>query len=64
MKTQELNQQEQKAINGGSLLGGDDNMFKAVTQGYVNTSHTDEDGDTESNNISYGSGSMFQNESD
>lgn len=64
MKTQELNQQEQKAINGGSLLGGDDNMFKAITQGYVNYSHTDEDGDTESTNISYGSGSLFQSESD
>ncbi len=64
MKTQELNQQEQKNINGGSLLGGDDSMFKAITQGYVNTSHTDRDGDTESNNISFGSGSLLDSQND
>ncbi len=64
MKTQELNQQEQKNTNGGSLLGGDDNMLKAVTQGYVHTSQTDEDGDTESNNLDFGSGSLLENMND
>lgn len=64
MKTQELNQQELQNTNGGSLLGGDDSMIKLVTQGYINLSHTDEDGDTESTNISFGSGSMFESESD
>ncbi len=62
--TKDLNQDEQKNTNGGSLLGGDDNMFKAVSQGYVNTSHTDDDGDTTSNNIDFGSGSLLQNDSE
>ena len=64
MKTQDLNQQEQKAVNGGSLLGGDDSMFKAVSQCYVNAAHTDEDGETESTNIDFGSGSLFESKND
>lgn len=64
MKLQELKTDELKTVNGGSLLGGDDNMFKAVTQGYVNVSNTDDDGDTSSTNLSFGSGSLFHNESD
>jgi hypothetical protein len=62
--TKDLNQDEQKAANGGSLLGGDDSMIKGVTQGYVNVSNTDDDGDTSSTNIDFGSGSLLQNESE
>jgi len=66
MKTQELNQTEMKNVNGGALLGllGDDSMIKGVTEGYVNISHTDEDGETESTNLSFGSGSIFQSMND
>jgi hypothetical protein len=55
-----------KAVNGGSLLGlgGDDSIFKAVTEDYVNVSNTDEDGRTESTNLSFGSGSIFQSMND
>lgn len=61
MKTQELNQQELKATNGGSLLGGDDNMIKTVTQGFGRIENTDEDGDTESTMLDFGSGSLLHN---
>jgi len=66
MKTQELNFNEMKNVNGGALLGllGDDSMIKGVTEGYVNISHTDEDGETESTNLSFGSGSIFQSMND
>ena len=62
--TKDLNQDEQKAANGGSLLGGDDNMIKGVSQGYVNVSNTDDDGDTSSTNLDFGSGSLLHNESE
>ncbi len=62
--TEDLNQDEQTKTSGGSLLGGDDNMLKAVTTGYVNQSSTDEDGDTQSNNLSFGSGSLLDNQSE
>ena len=66
MKTQELNQQELNETNGGSLLGNgllgnDDNMLKAVSQGYGHASNTDDSGDTSSTNIGYGSGSLLDN---
>jgi len=66
MNTQELNQNEMKNVNGGALLGllGDDSMIKGMTQGYVNISNTDKDGDTESTNLSFGSGSIFQSSND
>lgn len=64
MKIQELNQQELQNTNGGSLLGGDDSMLKIVTQGYVSYSHTDEDGDTESSRIDFGSGSLLESQND
>lgn len=64
MKLQELKTEELKHVNGGSLLGGDDSMIKLITEGYVNISNTDKDGDTSSTHIGFGSGSMFQNESD
>lgn len=66
MKTQELNMQEMQAVNGGALLGllGDDSILKGVLEGYVNISHTDEDGNTESTNLSFGLGSIFQSQND
>ena len=66
MKTQELNLNEMKAVNGGALLGllGDDSMIKGMTEGYLNISHTDKDGDTESTNLSFGTGSIFQSMTD
>lgn len=63
-KTEELNQDEQKATTGGSLLGGDDNRLTGMTQGYVNVSNTDDDGDTSSTNIDFGSGSLLDNKSE
>ncbi len=45
-------------------MGGDDNMFKAISQGYVNQSHTDDDGDTERNSLDFGSGSLLQSMND
>jgi len=66
MKTQELNLHEMQAVNGGALLGllGDDSMIKGVLQGYVNISHTNEDGETESTNLSFGLGSIFESQND
>jgi len=65
MKTQELNLEEMKAVNGGGLLGGDSmNTLTGILQGYVNVSHTDEDGDTESYNADFGLGSLFGTSND
>ena len=66
MKTQELNLHEMQAVNGGALLGllGDDSMIKGVLQGYVSISHTDENGDTESTDLSFGLGSIFESRND
>ena len=69
MKTQELNQIEMNQVNGGligGLLGGGDgsNMLTAITQGYINVSSTDEDGETQSLNLDFGSGSMFSSQND
>ena len=63
-QTQDLSNEEAKNTSGGSLLGGDDNMLTGVSQGYVNLSQTDEDGETSSTNLDYGSGSLLQNESE
>ena len=64
--TQDLNEKEQKETTGGSLLGNgllgnDDNRQTAISQGYVNVANTDDNGDTSSNNIGYGSGSLLDN---
>jgi len=66
MNFRELNQNELQHTNGGALLGllGDDSMIKGVLQGYVNVSHTNEDGETESTNLSFGLGSMFESQND
>ena len=66
MKTQdqrpeELKQDEQKEVNGGSLLGLDNDNSRStlLDQGYITGSHTDDDGQTSSSSLSYGNGSMF-----
>jgi len=65
MKTQELNLEEMKAVNGGGLLGGDGmSSLTGILQGYINVSHTDEDGQTESYNADFGLGSMFNSQND
>lgn len=65
MKTQELNLDEMKAVNGGGLLGGDSmSSLTGILQGYINVSHTDEDGDTESYNADFGLGSLFSSNQD
>lgn len=63
-RTEDLNEQDQQNTTGGSLLGNgllgnDDNMIKGVTQGYVNVSNTDDNGNTSSTGVDFGSGSMF-----
>jgi len=65
MKTQELSFEEMKTVNGGGLLGGDSmSSLTGILQGYINVSHTDEDGDTESYNADFGLGSIFQSQND
>lgn len=64
MKLQELKTEELQHVNGGSLLGGDDSMIKLISEGYINISNTDDDGDTSSTHIGFGSGSLFSSESD
>lgn len=66
MKTQELNQQELNETNGGSLLGNgllgnDDNMLKAISQGYSDVKNTDDNGDTSSTMLNFGTGSLLDN---
>jgi len=64
-KAQELTEEELKATNGGGLLGGDSmSSLTAVTQGYLNVSHTDDDGDTNSLNTDFGTGSLLDNRQD
>jgi hypothetical protein len=47
-----LNKEEQKSTDGGGLLGGDDNSRLTSVLGVnLDSSHTDEDGDTESNSL-------------
>lgn len=64
-KAQELTEQEAKETNGGGLLGGDgQSTLTSITQGYLNVSHTDEDGDTNSFNTDFGTGSLLDNRQD
>jgi len=64
MKTQELSFEEMKSVNGGGLLGGDNmSSLTGILQGYINVSHTDEDGETESYNADFGLGSLFNSSS-
>lgn len=62
--TENLSEDELKNTSGGSLLGGDDSMIKGVTQGYVNLSNTDDDGDTSSTRLDFGSGSILEGNQD
>jgi len=58
MKTQELNVNELKNVNGGFLgLGGDDSSITNILQGSISISHQDEDG-YDNNRIDFGLGSM------
>ncbi len=59
MKLQELKNDELKNVNGGILGIGDDNSsITNILTGFVNASHTDEDGETESYNLDFGLGSL------
>lgn len=59
MKLQELNNNELKNVNGGLLGIGDDNSsITNIITGFVDISHTDEDGETESYNLDFGLGSL------
>jgi len=67
--TENLSEEELKntsggGLLGGGLLGGDDSAVKGVTQGYVNLSNTDEDGNTSSTGLDFGSGSVFESNQD
>ncbi len=64
--TENLSEEELKNTTGGGLLGlgGDDSMLKGVTEGYVNVSNTDRDGDTSSTRLDFGSGSIFESNQD
>ncbi len=64
MKTQELNNDELKNVNGGGLLGGDDSMIKGVLQGSIETHDTDRDGKTRSSGIDFGLGSLLDSQND
>jgi len=64
-KASELTEEELKATNGGGLLGGDSmSSISGITQGYLNVSHTDEDGDTNSFNTDFGTGSLLNSKND
>ena len=58
---EELKSEDQKEVNGGSILGlGNDNSSNTIiSQGYISGSHTDDDGQTSSSSLGYGNGSMF-----
>ncbi|RYE25666.1 MAG: hypothetical protein EOP51_03295 [Sphingobacteriales bacterium] len=55
MKLQELNLEELKAVNGGD----NSSVLTGLLTGFINISHTDDDGDTESTNIDFGLGSLL-----
>jgi hypothetical protein len=64
-RSEELKETELKETNGGLLGIGDDNSsLTAITQGTVNLSHTDENGDTESTNLDFGTGSLLNTTND
>lgn len=54
-KPTELTKEELQNTNGGGLL--DDLSITNVAQGYVDSSSTDEDGQTESDHLGFGAGS-------
>lgn len=62
MKTQELNLQEMRDINGGllGLFGGDGSSSGMLSlEGFLSISSTDEDGDTNNTKIHFGLGSLL-----
>jgi hypothetical protein len=61
----QLSKRDQKATNGGGILGGDDNSSLTSSLGVnLHSSHTDEDGQTESNSFggNIGSGTQSMND--
>ena len=60
MKPQELSSDELKSVNGGSILGNDNNTNIISIGGTVGVSHTDDDGKTSSDSISFGNQSSYQ----
>jgi hypothetical protein len=49
---EDLDREEQETTEGGGILGGDDNSRLTSVLGVnLNSSHTDEDGETESNSL-------------
>ena len=62
---EELNNEELKSTDGGGLLGGNDNSrLTGIVQGGVGISQTDDNGDTESTNINFGTGSLLDSQND
>jgi hypothetical protein len=60
-----LSKKDQKSTNGGGILGGDDSSSLTSTLGVnLNSSHTDEDGETESNSFGGKIGSNTQSMND
>ncbi|RYE25667.1 MAG: bacteriocin [Sphingobacteriales bacterium] len=55
MKLQELNIEELKSVNGGD----NSSVLTGMLEGFLNISHTDDDGDTESTNVDFGLGSLL-----
>jgi len=60
---EDLNKDQAQQTNGGGIFD-DMSSLVAVGQVGVNSSHTDDDGDTESNNFgtNFGTGILSQNE--
>jgi hypothetical protein len=62
-KVENLNKDQQKETNGGGIF---DDMSSLTVAGQVgvHSSHTDDDGETESNNLgtNFGTGILSQNE--
>jgi hypothetical protein len=61
----QLSKKDQKATNGGGILGGDDNSSLSSALGVnLHSSRTDEDGETESNQFGGNIGSSTQSMND
>ena len=64
-RSEELNTEELKETSGGILgLGDDNSSVTTILQGGVGLSHTDEDGNTESTNLDFGTGSLLNTSND
>lgn len=63
-RSEELQSSDLKETNGGSILGNDNSSITGIITGAVNLSHTDENGDTESTNLDFGTGSLLNTSND